>query len=153
MSEANEFEEKILPKSKRKRTHKLEITCPICGLTLRDGQLSHHYEMEKDKLMQFRKKRHPTKQRQSQSSETSLDRSVSNSSALRQAKEALNVIRRHRLVWKCTGPSVHQAQTSNGGPGPSSQTCPICGVKVLGGSEELMEHVDECLAVSNTAWK
>ena len=77
---------KELPTSRRHRKSWVGVQCPICGLTLREGQVKQHYDAEVAKLGELHKKKQKKKSK-THNRLSEGDGDVVNKTALNRAKE------------------------------------------------------------------
>ncbi|XP_071148689.1 E3 ubiquitin-protein ligase Rnf220-like isoform X4 [Mytilus edulis] len=120
--------------------------CPVCGITLRAGEIEHHFTLEMEKLDRLvrcgRKSRDTTPQ----------GRKNLSSPPVRRGKEspATEVVSQSRfetyLRIKCNRQARLTSRTKNKKRRPTEESCcPICNEKLSGTSEELNGHVELCL--------
>ena len=85
-NDPNQSDSILPPTSKRSRGNRTASTqCPVCGLTLREGQFQQHYQAEVEKVAQLRTKRR--KQRPSVGGDGREDGESSKKSSSDKAKE------------------------------------------------------------------
>lgn len=120
--------------------------CPVCGITLRAGEIEMHFNLEMEKLDRLvrsgRKSRDTTPQ----------GRKTLSSPPARRGKEspAVEVVSQSRfetyLRIKCNRQARLTSRSKNKKRRPTEESCcPICNEKLSGTAEELNGHVEVCL--------
>ncbi|XP_059143077.1 E3 ubiquitin-protein ligase RNF220-like [Physella acuta] len=126
--------------------------CPVCGLTLRSGELEAHLMLEIDKLDKIAR----TGRKSSRDSTPQGRKSLPSPSGSRKNRESPppDVASRSRydnfLRIRCNRQSRLSARSRNKKKRPGDENvketvCPVCNDRVLGVAEDLNAHVELCL--------
>ncbi|XP_035828153.1 E3 ubiquitin-protein ligase RNF220 [Aplysia californica] len=146
-------EGRSLRKQRKRAPHDgLTPCCPVCGLTLRAGELEQHFMLEIEKLDKIarggRKSRDTTPQGR---------KSLPSPSGSRKGKDSPTpeVASRSRydnfLRVRCNRQSRLSARSRNkkskkpGEDGMKETVCPICSERLAGSADDLNTHVEMCL--------
>ncbi|KAK3086533.1 hypothetical protein FSP39_019844 [Pinctada imbricata] len=138
-----------IPKKQRKKCILDGQTpcCPVCGLTLRTGEIESHFAVEMDRLERLvrggRKSRDPTPQGRKTLPSPLCGRRGKESPSSEIASQS----RYDTYVRiKCNRQARLSARTRTKKKRPTEETiCPICTEKLIGTPEELNAHVELCL--------
>ncbi|BFY99988.1 hypothetical protein BsWGS_03030 [Bradybaena similaris] len=145
-------EGRSLRKQRKRASHDgLSPCCPVCGLTLRAGELESHLMLEIDKLDKITRNG-----RKSRDSTPQGRKSLPSPSGSRKGKDSPppEVASRSRydnfLRIRCNRQSRLGARSRNrkkrpGEDGVKETMCPICNDRVMGMAEDLNAHVEMCL--------
>ncbi|XP_041358421.1 E3 ubiquitin-protein ligase Rnf220-like isoform X2 [Gigantopelta aegis] len=126
--------------------------CPVCGLTLRSGEIEAHLSLELEKLEKLsrsgRKSRDTTPQgRKSLPSPGFTGRKGKDSPSPEVASQSryesymrIRCNRQARLSSRCRNKKKKPNEE-----GYKETSCPVCNDRLTGSSEELNHHVEECL--------
>lgn len=120
--------------------------CPICGLTLRNGEVDTHFALEMDRLERIvrsgRRSRDATPQGRKTLISPSGHRQRKDSPSIEAASQS-----RYDTYMriKCNRQSRLSARSRNRKKRPDETVCPVCNDRVVGSPEELTAHVEVCL--------
>nr|XP_018668622.1 E3 ubiquitin-protein ligase RNF220-like isoform X2 [Ciona intestinalis] len=164
-----------VPRRRKKRSSSVSDLCPVCGLTVRESELTAHVQMEIEKLAKLpndiRKKafchrkssfeRKPSFTSSSSCNATSTsskrltERDSSPKSERDNREKTFRKVRSNRVdrlnsrVGNCLKAQRSTGETSNENRvwiGHSGATmCPVCSTAMHGSSAEMSAHVEQCI--------
>ncbi|XP_062612962.1 E3 ubiquitin-protein ligase Rnf220-like isoform X2 [Saccostrea cucullata] len=120
--------------------------CPICGLTLRSGEVDTHIALEVDRLEKIMRSGRRSRDTTPQGRKT-----LTSPSAHRQRKDSPSIEAASQSRYdtymriKCNRQSRLSARSRNRKKRPDETVCPVCNERVVGSPEELNAHVEICL--------
>nr|CAD7574388.1 unnamed protein product [Timema californicum] len=121
------------------------LCCPVCGVTVRHGELQTHFARELDCLLKLSSSNRGRRQ--------SLDafRALNNSTALQSQKIQINVTPEDRwnTFQKIKTNRQGRLHTKSRRHKGNESICPVCTNNVQGSIEDLKSHVEMCLRKQN----
>ncbi|XP_048757551.1 E3 ubiquitin-protein ligase Rnf220-like isoform X1 [Ostrea edulis] len=120
--------------------------CPICGLTLRGGEVDTHFALEVDRLEKIVRSG-----RRSRDTTPQCRKTLTSPLAQKQRKDSPSIEAASQSRYdtymriKCNRQSRLSARSRNRKKRPDETICPVCNDRVAGLPEELNAHVEICL--------
>eukprot|EP00794_Sanderia_malayensis_P007995 gene7995-8854_t len=151
-----------IPSKRKRRSVTVSSVCPVCGITLRPGEIYEHYEREIKLLndlndpsskssvkwlKRLNSKKGKTQGNSKDNSEHDNEKQTSAENSKKREEEFLNIkksrLLRHAKFLLATAPQIVRLEESSSDY--RMINCPVCDAPVAGDEDELTHHINRCL--------